>query len=470
MTISTPCLELELENYFRTNVGPIFCQPSAELLRRYPLVKGLVGMVVPCHNSGLKALYKIDWSLNKDWHRIRNAYPNFESLWNQFEDFIILQPAVGEVIPQLVDEAFYDFDWHHITNHDTVCISSLYYHNLDVTTKSFAHKVGIVSDKLIGPETTLILVEFPTGTNTTTIRNIEKKHLIRLPPKYRPEMPTKSVTTQKPTPKYKVGQVVKITASAISDVYHGLLGIVKEVFSIPKEIQYFCSESFDYEYLVDFNILPNRNLSLTFEENDNEICYVSPRFKQYEIEEWNEKISDKTFCMVYRTIRNRRNVWVIPRKEVGTVDYLSSSKKSIDTGIEVSVKLGSSLCIKTTCRQIDYNWDKDKLLKAIANKNHIITVGIEDITHNNPNENIINIYLFIFDKDARDIVKYRILLGTLKDSKSNIKKFGQALMNNKFIHPWQISRYLNSQSTGRLYSLLTANEFVETGNKIVGVK
>jgi hypothetical protein len=204
-------------------------------------------------------------------------------------------------------------------------------------------------------------------------------------------------------------------------------------------------------------------LSLTEEKEKGPTC-INQNFREWDLDEWDESISDKAFLSLFRCKCSK--LWIPSYKCFGEVQLKSNPTKSINDGISVEVlpDLENAKKIKLFCRDLDYNWNKELLFEAL--KTSQLTIGCEEEVKN-PNEKHTNIYIYLFHQlfDSKETIgrylRYRILLGTLLKRKSLVKKFLSSLIANKLNHPWQVKRYLSKKSLGRFYNMFSTNEYLK---------
>jgi len=455
-----------LKNYFKENIGPIFCKPSQHLLFRYKRMEGMIGIVKPCYDN---YSIEVDWSLDPKWEDVNSFYTSFMTEYS-IRDLQIF--TLGQDIPQEVDER-YDFDWTPSKLGHVVCIADKKFKDLEEdcpifseTYTKYRNKIGLVIDKI--PNLSLsdyIMITF-TDKNESSIINIPTRLLTRLPDSFRPAEKKKIATVIKPPlhkPDYELGQIVRVNSSVQDESFMGLLGFIKEIHELPI-IGFQTNHS--YEYTVDFNTLPNRNLSLCEGENgmaDNGILILK-KLPERQLSKWDEKISDKSYFGLYRLHNKREKVWVPCLQKEGTVHSTSAPKKSLGEGMSIKVKI-DKFNHELSCRDVDYKYDPDALLSVLSD--NFVDLGIEEDKRNPniPKQTLIYIYVFETINDIGKNVKFRILLGELLKRKSVQKKFTRSMISGKISHPWQIRRYLKPDSLGYLYEILNAKDYLK---KVVG--
>lgn len=453
----------ELIDFFKKSIGPVFCVPSRKLLNVHPKMIGMVGMVVPFTNPVCK-LVKVDWSLNKKWPEVSSFNASLSITQYMMEELHFIKP--GSDIPNVIDEC-YDWKWNEFKTGDLVCISHFKLNtqaSLYSAHSVLANIVGVVVDKCDNPSDTSLIVSFIHSGLHCRIVNVEKDLLIRLPEKFRPEGTEKAkmnaIDYSRNTlgqPKFTIGETVRMTPPASDETYVGLIGVVKKV----QKNNTFSAYSHEYEYVVDFNTLPNRNLSLCIEENLelNKDVIV----KSHDLDAWDERISDRPYFASYKKTNKRDVAWLPEEQSIVELDFKSNAPKSIWEGIKVDAKWEKH-SKRVSCRDVDYIWGADKLSNILENST--LTIGIEE-DKRNPNEIHTKIYLYIFSSkdEIGKFLKFKILLGVLEKRKSIVKKFAKTLIANKFTHPWQIRRYLSPSSLGYLYRIFYADEWLKKFRK-----
>jgi hypothetical protein len=238
----------------------------------------------------------------------------------------------------------------------------------------------------------------------------------------------------------------------------GLVAVVEKVHEVEPKAGF--KTTSDWEYTVDFDLLPNRNLSICEGENGHADIITVTRLKERDLDEWDEKVSDKPYFGLHRAHSKRANVWVPHKKNFGHVKTKSSPKKSLGEGIKIKVEIDGGHH-EMTCRDVDYRWDPDALRAVLSDS--FICLGVEE-DDRNPNITAQqNVYMYVFDyaKDVGKYVQYRILLGTLLKKPATCKKFARALFTEKLTHPWHVHRYLKQKSLGYFYQLMTAKEWID---------
>ncbi len=459
----------ELHAYFRTNVGPLFCHPTENMLHRFRKMTGMVGVVHPI-TTGHKI--KVDWSIDKDWKEVSNFYMTL----NKDTEFMLADISVElpgsdsfpNTIPQVVDTRS-KFDWRPNKQGHVVCIGDIRWTNYTNATPSRARLeelkgwVGIIIDRCDDSDE-FVTVSFYRQTYSKTT-NVPVDMLVRLPKSFRPEAKTphnqdaaqaahKNLNTGRQThkkAKFAKGDVVTSVPTGPLDAFHGLIGIVEEVHQSDPSSDY-GTTSFTYD--VNFDTLPNRNQSLTEGEGVHEFC-VKKRIREFDLKAWNIEISDRAFLDSYRVTAKRNTVWSVELQEECKVDTKSDLKKSKEFGVETVIKGGKK---KITCRNMDYVWDGEGLITMLATM--LTGLGLEHDTRTpDKPETRVYLYTFEFEPDVGKYIKYRILLGNLLKQKSKVKKFEKSLKNGKLRNPFQVRRYLKIKSLGHFYQVCSAARY-----------
>jgi hypothetical protein len=455
-----------LKQYFNENVGPVFVTPSDQLLFRYKKMNGMLGIVRPY--SGASGL-KVDWSLDKRWNvldALQKTMPE-ESLLPAELDFLDL----GQDIPQSADERLLGWDWTPQELGDVVCISDARLREYQATYPMLGSQytklkcqIGVVVEKCT-VDADYIMVTF-TRERESYVQNVPTELLVKLPESFRPTHVKKKAPTviAKSKPLYSVGQTVRVGSSVDDETFMGLMGIVEKTHEVDPAGY---KKTYDWEYTVNFNLLPNRCLSLC--EDEDAVAMTSlTRLAERHLSKWDEKESDKPYFGLYRAHANRDKVWVPHKQRLGKVMVVSSPRKSTEEGMSIKVEMDGALSrLEMSCRDVDYKWDADVLAGVL--RDSFITLGVEqdDANPNTPKQQYVYLYLFEYAKDVGKHVQYRILLGSLLRRKSTQKKFVRALIGNKLTHPWQVIRYLKMKSLGYFYELFEAESYLNTVSEFV---
>lgn len=428
-------------------------------------------MVIPTKTEK-QLLLEVDWSLDCNWEHVSDTYPLlYETTRYTWNELNILNPM--EDIPQMADERFKIHDWEPSKRGDVVCISRYTYANKKREIlapgavgayTSLLPMVGVIADRCDNGSDRL-MVNFH-GEGVTKIINMPKKLLVKLPSRYKTLIPAEKEkvkskhnfgsmnSSSSRKPKFELGDVVRISSSVTNEDYMGLIGVVNAIHTNPPKGSY-AQET--YEYSVDLDMLPNRNLALVMGEKNS--LEKMKRFREFDLDEWDERISDKPHLAMYRQKYERSQVWVRHMQQLGTVKGESRPSKSLLNGVKIKVKVRSQE-IETSCRMLDYVWDVDALTAVLSDG--FVSLGVEE-DKRNPNEKVTSVYLYVFElaKDVGKRVKNRILLGELKPTKKNVKRFSRTFLTGQLHHPWQVHRYLEKDSLGAIYALYTADDYLK---------
>ena len=254
---------------------------------------------------------------------------------------------------------------------------------------------------------------------------------------------------------HKLDDIVRVSASVMDEEYMGLLGVVTAIHVKPAQ-QSYAKDTF--EYSVDLDVLPNRNVTLILGEKTTAITQMR-RFREFDLDEWDEKVTDKAHLGMFRQRNKRDKVWVLDLQGEASIEGESKPKKSLAHGMSIKVKHDGAK-YETSCRNLDYKWDIDALTAAMSDG--FIALGVEE-DQRNPNEKGTWAYLYVFElaKDVGKRVKYRVLLGQINPKRSNVKKFAKSLLTGKLKHPWHVYRYLMKDTLGFFYSIYSADDYLK---------
>ncbi len=464
-----------LKEYFKTNVGPVFCRPSKGLIHTYQQMAGLIGVIHPMTAEAVRngsQLFFVDWTLNPKWESLATLYSSLEKTkFGLHEIDIINFRYLGIGIPGSVNEAYGNYSWKPKKLGDVVCISDIEFTKWEAIAPKLAkpfipikHMIGVVVEKCdnIVNQT---MVSFRCN-EEVKVTNVPTDLLMRLPESFRSINTTKATqpivsTMSKNKAKFKIGQTVRISQSVKDENFMGLLGLVHKVHEILPPEGGFKTLS-RWEYDIDFDLLPNRNLSLCIgESTEPSDTLTITTLRECDLDTWDEKISDKGYFGLYRVYGKRDCVWVPHHKQLGKVDVRFNAKKSLNEGMKIEVRINNE-DFTMSCRDVDYKYDPDALKEILSIS--YICLGFEKENRNPNIKSQQNVYMYVFDylNDIGKYVRCRILLGTLASKASVLRDFNKALLANKLKHPWQIRRYLQVGSLGYFYQLFTANEYLET--------
>ena len=461
----------EIKKYFEKHVGPVFCEPSSSLLHMYKKMEGMIGIIHPLVNQ-TSQLLEVDWSLDPQWHTVCGLYPSLENMSYASGELNIIRP--GADIPQMCDLR-YAHDWRPSKLGDVVCVSHHRFSDLynvcpeqAIPYSTLLGKLGVVVEKH-GPTEGSAMVTF-TGQDDSEVVNIPSDLLIHLPNSFRPTQNRKkeTVATQysrdtKRMPRYNKGDTVRISTSYDDEQMIGLLAKVYDVCEVQVEGYH---GGYRYDYTLDFDLLPNRNLALCESGIADVISCLTCDVQEKHLEKWNEKVSDKPYFGMYKIHSSRDEVWVRHFRELGTVDIRSNPDKSVAEGMDISVKV-DDVKSKMSCRDVDYKYDPDVLLNELGQS--FVHLGVEKDSRNPniPEETHVYLYAFKKNTDLGSKLHLRILLGSLITRKSTQKKFVRALLGGKLYHPWSVLRYLQLTSLGYIYKITDASSYIEKAGNFV---
>jgi hypothetical protein len=448
----------DLEQFFTKHAGPAFCIAAPGALHTYPLLKDSVGLVHPVRRDKYAGV-RVDWTISKNWHKIKMAYQDIAKHPFLIEELSILGPLTDD-IPQMVDELS-DWDWQVTSQDQEVVIHPARMNSYGAWAKVSPY-VGIVSTFGHHKDDELSVVSFATSENHRKMLNVETSSLIRVPPSFKQylydtEKPTNVANTVHKSykkPKYIKGDVVKGTSSMKDDDFTGLIGIVEKVFQVQPTANFHYNVSFEYE--INFDTVPNRSLSLC--EGENEAYLSVRRCTEYEIEEHNQQLTEKPHLMTYKSILDREKVWIMPRQCVGEINIKSNPKdKTVAEGLLLEAKTEKSNGkFNVACRDIDYLYDKEKLYVELATCSSV-GLAIEP-DERDPNNKESRCYIYGYKEDCK--VHLRILLGCLRRNKNAKARLGKALTEGRIEHPWQLHRYLRKRRLGHFYEIIQAKEYL----------
>ena len=350
----------ELRTYFKTNVGPVFCTPSANLLHRYALMHDLIGIVKPLTPWQIKSgarLLNVDWSLNTCWNEMVDHYSLSADTSYSIQDIDIIKP--GADVPQIAYEKFKGWNWNPCKLGTVVCISgprlkayALSYPTIAQEYAKLAMYVGVIVEKCDNVQKSA-MVSFSLE-DASKIINVPIEVLFKLPESFRPTKYEKKADEKVASKaKFSVGQIVRVGSSVIDETFMGLLGMVRTIHET--EPSGFSTMP-NWEYTVDFDLLPNRNLSLCEGESGNTDIITTKRLKERILDEWDEKVSDKPYFGLYRAYAKRDKVWVPHKNGTGTVKVTGYPTKSLSEGMNIEVRMDDDPANKfnMSCRDVDY--------------------------------------------------------------------------------------------------------------------
>ena len=476
----------ELQEYFRENVGPLFCHPTANLLHTNRKMTGMVGIVRPI-TYGTKI--KVDWSIDKDWKEVSSFYLNLNADTEYLlSDLSIELPGTEtnpNTIPQDVDDRC-KFDWRPNKRGQIVCIGDVRWTNFSTATpsrgrlKELKSWIGIIIDKCDDTYDEWVTVTFFRQSYTKTT-NVPTDMLVRLPKTFKPKsqephnqdaakarhkeintVPKPRSNVAPKNAKFTKGDIVVTSPSGPVDDFHGLIGIVETTHKTEPRGDYGVTT---YQYDINFDTLPNRNLSLVRGEGTKEFC-IKRRLREFDLTKWDVSVSDRAHLNIYRVHAQRDKVWSLELQKECQVVAKSDQKITKEHGLETTITGGKR---KITCRDMDYLWNSEALTGTLATMHTGLGIEQDERNPNKP-ETHLYIYAFEFGPDVGKYVKYRVYLGNLLKQKSKVKKFEKSLKNGKIRNPFQIRRYLKLKSLGHFYQVCKAPQYGEMVSDFVGTE
>ena len=436
-----------LTHFFDRCAGPVMAQLSVSAKSLYPKLTDKWAVLVPA-----KLGYKLDYSWRKDWVDIKKLYSGISTAIFSIGDFC--HAKAGWIPEQAKGVASVGFFKPHMTNQPVVIdvhkmeamrsdgtLGELHYQ----TYKNLIKYTGTVVKFELSKETTMCA--FQTEKGLTTIHAFPTELLIRMPESYKQFTLKQSPIVNKHInkPKYEIGQIIRGNSSAKEKVLLGLVGVIVDVITIESSF----NGSPSFEYVIDFETLPNISLALTVGADAS--YKTMQTMREWDIDLYNTETCFCPHLMAYEAREARDSVWVTSLQREGVADPKASPLTHEDS-IVFKVEVGEK-SYRIPHHLLDYIYDAKKL-KGALKMMEWVTVSEEEMDGDT--------YLFLYGGITfqQDVVSLRMRLGRLTTREALLAKYKS--FGDKFTNPWQVHRYLDKKSLGHFFTVLSAEDYFET--------